>query len=208
MNKCDKNEVIDSNLLLLLGGAFKNYEKDEYIFHEDQQPHFYHQVVEGRVKMMNETDDGKEFIQGVFSAGQSFGEPPIFLDMPYPASAIALQPTTILRLTSASFLDLLHQNFDAHLNITRLLSRRLRSKSIILKEISCHTPEHKILTLLNNIKKEANGGIEEGAPRVKIEYTRKQLAEMTGLRVETVIRVVRSLFDKKMLIIENGKVFF
>jgi hypothetical protein len=32
--------------------------------------------------------------------------------------------------------------------------------------------------------------------KVKIEYTRQQIADMTRLRVETGIRVMRNLFDK------------
>jgi len=208
LNAARITEVIDVNLLLLFGGVYKKYQKDEYIFHEDQQPHFYHQIVEGKIKMVNETDEGKEFIQGIFSPGQSFGEPPIFNNSSYPASAMALQATTVLRLTIPAFTQLLKENFEAHFNITKLLSQRLKAKSKILKEITCYTPEHRILSLLDNIKHEQNSTTDIEAERVKIDFTRKQIAEMTGLRVETVIRVMRGLFEKKILIIEKGKVFY
>jgi len=207
-NKKDEvKEAIDCNLLILSGGVFKNYGKDEYIFQEGQLPHFYHQVVEGKVKMLNETDDGKNFIQGFFSKGQSFGEPPIFGDYEYPASAIAEQPSVIIRLSISSFKQLLKENFDVHWNITRLLSQRLKKKSVALKDFSCRTPEQRILTLLTNFKKEKLKENAE-AKKIKIEYTRKQVADMTGLRVETVIRVMRSLFEKNLLTIEKGKVYY
>ena len=95
------DEIIDSNLLILSGGVFKNYNKGEYIFKEGQQPHFYHQIIKGKVRMVNELDDGKEFIQGFFSAGQSFGEPPIFTGNNYPASAIVVEPSIIIRIKSS-----------------------------------------------------------------------------------------------------------
>ena len=42
----------------------------------------------------------------------------------------------------------------------------------------------------------------------KIELTRKQISEMTSLRVETVIRAMRRLQDKQLLQIKKGKVYF
>jgi CRP-like cAMP-binding protein len=37
--------------------------------------------------------------------------------------------------------------------------------------------------------------------------TRQQVASMTGLRVETVIRVMKELEEQKMITIEKGKVY-
>lgn len=62
--------------------------------------------------MANETDEGKEFIQGILSHGQSFNEPPIFNNSEYPASAIA------------AFIQMLKENFEAHFNIKKLLANQ------------------------------------------------------------------------------------
>lgn len=207
MNDTANKEVLDTNLLILCGGVYKNYEKDEYIFHEGQQPHFYYQVVEGRIKMVNETEEGKDFIQGFFLPGESFGEPPIFINDVYPASAIAEQPSVVIRLSIPSFIQLLKNSFEAHWSISQLLAHRLKRKANALKEITCHTPEHRIVTLLSNYKREMLKD-DTAANKVKIEYTRQQIANMTGLRVETVIRVMRNLCDKNILTIEKGKVFY
>jgi CRP-like cAMP-binding protein len=42
---------------------------------------------------------------------------------------------------------------------------------------------------------------------LKIELTRQQIADMTGLRVETVIRSIRELERNGHLKIERGKVY-
>jgi len=199
-------ETIDWDLLNKYGGVCKNYDKDEYIFREGQNAHFYHQVVEGKIKMVSETSDGKEFIQGFFVTGQSFGEPPVFEGGEYPASAIAEQSSIIIRLSIPSFIQLLRENFTVHFKITKLLAKRIKNKANTLKEISCYSPEHRIISLLENFKKEKVGVV--AGNKVKIDYTRKQIADMTGLRVETVIRVMRTLHDKKILTIEKGKVFY
>ena len=204
---CVIREVIDTNLLILSGAVFKKYGKGEYIFREGQHPHFYHQVVEGKVKMQNETDDGKLFTQGLFFPGESFGEPPIFYGGEYPAAAVADQSSIIIRLSIPSFIQLLRNNFEVHLGMTKLLAERLKIKSTSLKEICCHNPEHRVLHLLRSFKAEKQKA-EPDKKRIKVEFTRQEIADMTGLRVETVIRVMRRLFERNILMIERGKVFY
>jgi hypothetical protein len=46
--------------------------------------------------MNNYNLDGKEFIQGIFREGQSFGEPPLFADVKYPANAEAILDSEVL----------------------------------------------------------------------------------------------------------------
>ena len=199
-------EMIDSNLLLVWGGAFKHCGRDELIFTEGQLPHFYHQVHEGKVKMFNAAEEGKEFIQGFFIAGQSFGEPPIFAKEKYPASAIALEPSVLIRLHIDTFKQLLKENFDIHYKVTCMMSQRVLNKTNNLKEISCHNPEHRILSILDTYKKDHYSVV--GGRKIKINFTRQEIADMSGLRVETVIRAMRHMHDEQLIVIEKGKVYY
>ena len=196
--------IINTDLLLAWGATLHNIEKGQVLFCEGSNANFYYQVVEGRIKMCNCNDEGKEFIQGFFEAGESFGEPPLFDEAPYPASAVADTDSTVIRLRKENFLQLLKDNFDIHFNFTQTLAKRLRFKSVMSKEISSYGPSHRIMSLLNEYKK--SHGVAETV-QMKIELTRQQIADMTGLRVETVIRSIRELHEKGKLKIEKGKVF-
>ncbi|HEX4957429.1 MAG TPA: Crp/Fnr family transcriptional regulator [Lacibacter sp.] len=196
--------IIHTDLLLAWGATYHEYEKGHVLFYEGNTAHFYFQVVEGKIKMCNCNEDGKEFIQGFFEEGESFGEPPLFDNGTYPASAVADTNVTIIRLRKENFLQLLKDNFDIHYNFTQLLAKRLRFKSLMSKEISSYGPQHRIMSLLKEYKK--NKGLMNGS-RMKVELTRQQIADMTGLRVETVIRSIRELYDEGKLVIEKGKVF-
>ncbi len=200
------DETVSSNLLVLNGGVLKNYAKGECIFHEGDHAHFYHQVLEGRVQVFSDTESG-EFIQGFFYAGQSFGEPPIFDDSIYTVSAMAVKPSIIVRLNISAFLQLLKKNFNVHFNITRVLSEQVNNKASSLKDVCLYSPEQLIIKLLNAIRKEK---IRTGATslKVNIDYTRKQFANMTGLRIETVIRIMRNLHNKGIISIEKRNVFY
>ena len=196
--------IIDLDLLLAWGATFHNLEKGQVLFCEDDPAHFYYQVVEGRIKMCNCNEEGKEFIQGMFEAGESFGEPPLFDGGIYPASAEADEASVVIRLRKENFLQLLKENFDIHFGFTQTLARRLRFKSLISKEISSYGPMHRVSTLLQEYKK--SRGIADNE-LLKIELTRQQIADMTGLRVETVIRSIRELERNGHLKIERGKVY-
>lgn len=196
--------IIDLDLLLAWGATFHNLEKGQVLFREDDPAHFYYQVVEGRIKMCNCNEDGKEFIQGMFEAGESFGEPPLFDGGIYPASAEADEASVVIRLRKENFLQLLKENFEIHFGFTQTLARRLRFKSLISKEISSYGPMHRVSTLLQEYKK--SRGIPDDE-LLKIELTRQQIADMTGLRVETVIRSIRELERNGHLKIERGKVY-
>jgi CRP-like cAMP-binding protein len=67
-----------------------------------------------------------------------------------------------------------------------------------------HDPEHSISALLNYFK-ETKKNICTKCNMVKL--TRQQIADMTGLRVETVIRTIRSMHEKGDLHIKKGKVY-
>ena len=81
--------MIDIDLLLAWGAAFKKIPKGNTIFREGTTCCFYYQLVSGRVRWLNINDDGKEFIQTIIEPGECFGELPLFDDEPYAATAIA-----------------------------------------------------------------------------------------------------------------------
>ena len=101
--------MIDEQLLLDFNAEIRGYSKGKTIFSENNTAKYYYQIVSGAVKMNNYNDDGKEFIQNVFYKGQSFGEPPLFIDVKYPANAIAFSDCKVLKLEKENLFKLLFQ---------------------------------------------------------------------------------------------------
>lgn len=196
--------MIPKELLLQKGATLRKYNKDQSIFFEGDEPMYYHQIAEGSIKMVSVNESGKEFIQGMFKAGDSFGEPVLLIDEVYPATAVANEDSVVIRLQKNVFLNILKENHDIHLSFTRVLAKRIHQKSLIAKEISTYGPEHRIFSILTMLKK--NSGIVNEAP-YKIESSRQEIADMTGLRVETVIRAIRKLQKKDLINIQKGKIY-
>jgi CRP-like cAMP-binding protein len=197
--------MINEQLLLEFDANIKEYSKGDLIFSENETARYYYQIISGAIKMNNYNDDGKEFIQNVFFKTQSFGEPPLFIDVKYPANAIAFSDCKLIELEKSHLFELLYKHPEIHLNITKSLANRLYYKAIIASEISSQEPEHRVLRFLDYLKNDVYK--ISGEFTFKVDYTRQQIADTLGLRVETVIRAIKNLEKQKKVLIDKRKVF-
>ena len=196
--------TLNIDTLVAWGANYKKVPAGGNIFQEGIHCSFYYQLVSGKVRWVNINDDGKEFIQTIIEPGECFGELPLFDDEPFAATAIADEDSVIIRLHRSVFHQLLKETPELHFAFTKLLTQRLRFKFLILKELANHNPENSISTLFNYFK-QSQKNICTKCNRIKL--TRQQIADMTGLRVETVIRTIKNLQSKGQLIINKGKVY-
>lgn len=181
-----------------------NLKKDQILFHEGDSASDYYQVESGAVKMYITSAEGQEFIQGVFGAGESFGEPALIGKFPYPGSAAAIESAKVWKLAGDQFLQMLKDNFELHFKMDQVLCQRLRYKSMVLAEISSYDPEHRLMTLLKYFKSKQQG--EDAGQSLLVPFTRQQLADMSGLRVETVIRTIKKMEKEGKLSLEGRKI--
>lgn len=197
--------MISEDFLLARGAVYKRIHKGDFIFKEGAKCNFYFQLVEGSVSWVNYDAEGKAYIQNMIQPGECFGELPLFDEEPYAANSVAETDSVIIQLPKSTFHQIIRERQDILFAFTRLLAQRVRYKFLMLKELASHDPEQQIITLLNFFKEKNHS--DPAGPFYKVCFTRQQLAGMTGLRVETVIRVIRRLSEKGKLIINKGKVF-
>lgn len=202
-----RRRLIPSSILQQFKARLVNIRKDQVLFEEGEPATDFLQVEEGQVRMYIINPDGQEFTQGIFNSGESFGEPALLGSFHYPSSAQAITPGKIWRLPRAEFLQLLKENFDLHLKLDQVLCKRLQYKSMILTEVSSYDPEHRLITVMKYFRERLISK-ESGQEKVIIPFTRQQLADMTGLRVETVIRTVKKMEKEGKLSLEGHKIRF
>jgi len=193
---------INLDLLFSWGAIAKEYKKNDVIFCEDETAFFYYQIIEGSVRMFNSNDEGKEFTQGYFCNGQSFGEPPLLIDESYPSTAVAFQDSKIVKLSKDKFLKILDEYSSIQKDFLNLMALRIHSKSKTSKDIINQKPEFRIIAFLNAHKNNNNGNKE------LVPFTRQEIANFTGLRVETVIRVFSKMSACKKVEIINHKIYY
>lgn len=196
--------LIDLDLLYSWGAVAKKYKKNEIIFEEDESANFYYQILEGSVRLFNSNDEGKEFTQGIFGAGDGFGEPPLFINETYPSKAVTIQDSTILKLSKEKFFKILDEYPSIQKDFLMLLAHKIHAKARTSKEIINQKPEFRIIAFLNSFKKKSGKSSE----KILIPYTRQEIANYTGLRVETVIRVFTQMNKDNKVAIINHKIYY
>ena len=196
---------IDEKILLDYGAEVKTYHQDDYIFMENEKPAFYYQIISGTIKENNYNDLGSEFIQNILGEDQSFGDSFLFLNKNYNINAIALSECKILKLKKSDFYKMLEEKPEISIDTNKCLSQRLYFKTAMIQNLASPLPEKRILGLLDYLKS-FHKDDEKYSFRVKL--TRQQIADLVGLRVETVIRTAKKLEKNNLLNIEERKIYY
>lgn len=110
-----------------------------------------------------------------------------------------------IKISKQDFKKLLNENNDVMLEIFHLLSSRLFYKYMMLPTMSGSDPQNKIKIILDYLKSTQSN--LKGSKCI-IPYTRQQIANLTGLRVETVIRSIKKMAEQGLLQLDERKIVF
>ena len=193
---------ITENFIKETNAEIKKYEKNSLIINEGSTSLYFYYLLEGELSVYNLTPEGKEFLQHKVRENNFFGEPAVLLEKPFPGTVeVTSEFAKILRIKRENFLQYLKNNPDWSLEFTKSIAEKSIIKSNSLKNIVFLNPEDRIIKQLNDYKE----GKDE---KIIIELTRKELSNMTGLRIETIIRTIKKMEKDGKLQIVNGKVFY
>ncbi|MCY0969203.1 Crp/Fnr family transcriptional regulator [Chryseobacterium wangxinyae] len=197
--------VIKEDLLITFGAEIIQKKKSELLFAENSAPAYYFQIKTGRVKLTNFQIENKEFIQSIQQKGESVGEIFLFSKHNYPVNAVLMEDCTIFKLERSKLLKLLASDFEIQMKFLNYLAERTYFSYIFLNSLTSEDATHQLLTLLKHLKDSQN---KTDRFSYKIPYTRKELAFLTGLRIETVIRTFKKMESENLVKIVRGRVYY
>lgn len=173
-----------------------SYKNGEYIFYEGDSPDWLCIVKEGNLKVLKQQEDGKETILRIFKPGEIFGAMPVFDRRPYPASAISMGETVILKIFHTDCLDFFGKKPDVAIKLIGDIGKMQR-EFVDRFNVSLTTRvEKRIAAILINLAGKIN---VEGKKNIELHLTRKDIASMVGTTIETTIRIM-SRFQKEGII--------
>jgi CRP/FNR family transcriptional regulator, nitrogen oxide reductase regulator len=177
----------------------RRVERGGIIFRAGRPAEMIGVLAAGRIKVVRETEDGREVILRMILPGEIFGAAGAWGESVYPASAIALEDSVVLRLTTAEFSALMAQHAPLALAVVRELGGRLREAEGRIRELQTERVERRIarvlLRLANKTGVKTSEGIEIGVP-----LSRQDLADLVGSTLSTVSRTL-SGWDQQGLIV-------
>lgn len=183
----------------------ESVKKKADIFSEGDQPEWFYIVESGKVKITKMSSDGKEIILEVISPGEIFGGVAVMRGFPYPANAVAMENSELVKISRRNLMRLVDRFPNLMYCIAMNLGDRMKSSHDSLKNIALERVEARIAALLLKLADKVGVKVKEGI-LIDMRLTKQDVADMVGTTVETSIRTF-SKFKKDRLLSEfEGKI--
>jgi CRP-like cAMP-binding protein len=182
LSPADRSKIAES-------GTVRTYPHGVAIFEQDAPPEAFYTVTSGLVKVYRLLPNGKQLTLDIFGPGAPIGALAAYDGRPFPATAAALTDTTCLVIPRGVFFRLLEQ----HPSLVRGLLHGLTARVVELlnrvTELSGRRIEPRFAQLFLKFA-DSMGRPEGDGIFVPIALSRQELADMTGTRIETCIRIM------------------
>lgn len=185
---------IPDEILDPLGTYFipKSYERGERLWREGAKASNFTFIVEGRVKVVKFRNDGGETILGVFGDDEVVGQLAVYRQIPYPASAVALEDTVTLEIHRSHFFGTIQKNPRLLESLLENMMRRNHELVNRLHELSVASAEQRLAMLFlkfaESVGKRVRNDEEDMVVHIELPLTRSDIADLINVRVETAIR--------------------
>jgi len=183
----------------------EKFQREDYIFFEGDTPEWLPIVKEGRVKLIKHSNTGKDVILQIFAPGDMFGEAFLFDHKPYPASAQAMEPSTILKLSRKDFLIFFGRHPFVATEMIMNLGRQLTEAHATIKSLAVDRVEQRIAGILLKLADKL-GVSKDGGIILNLSLTRQDLADLAGTTVETTIRIMSRFTKSKIITPLSGRI--
>jgi CRP/FNR family transcriptional regulator len=179
--------------------SVKKVQKGEQIFSEGMEATAFFIVVSGKVKIYKLSPDGKEHTLHIQVPGDLVAEAAIFDSMVYPASCLALENSTLIRVSKEGLYKLIKEHPEVALKMMSGYSKRLRHFVAKIEELSLKDIKTRIADYLLK-----NSTVENGIRLCRLTYSKKELASVLGTIPETLSRALTFLKQKNLIIEKNN----
>lgn len=174
---------------LLNAATYRQIAEGMTLFHQGDAPSQLFQVVTGLVKLSRVSTDGSQTTLRFMGPGELVGCVAVFQQFPFPATAIASKPCSLLCWGASQILDLIHRYPPVASNALKTVGGRAREMIERVTDLSAKGVEARLagvlLRLASQVGRNSPDGVEITHP-----VTRNDMAEMTGVTYFTVSRVL------------------
>jgi len=167
----------------------KRYRKNEVILLEEDTNEYMYIILNGKVKVIQTTEDGKEILLAMHHSGEFFGEMSLLDGKTSPATVTAADDSTIAIVSKKEFHSLLKTQKKVIDNLLLILCSRLRESWEKIQLLNLKNASHRIKILFIMLSDKYGQKSPEGVT-LTIKLTHQEIAEMTGMTRETVTRVI------------------
>ncbi len=182
----------------------RTFKKGQLVFHQGDIAQSLFVMIEGLIKVYVTSEDGDEMVLVTLHPPDVFGEIALIDGHPRSASAETLEPTTVLELGRAPFLELVRESPSMTESLLLSLGavlRRLTEQASDLVFLDLHGRVAKLLVGMADSHGSGNEDVE-----FDLELTQTDLANMVGGSRQSVNQILRS-FERRGYLHMQGRKF-
>src|SRR5262245_7438464 len=179
----------------------KEWEEGSVIFREGDPALSFHFILGGRVKIVKAAPGGRDLILEILGTGDPVGAVAAYEERAFPASAVALEPTTLISVPRQELFHLISSNAMLARGLLLGLTRRLMELTRKLADRSARV-EFRVarlfLTLADRLGRPQGRGVA-----LPVALSRQEIADMAGTTQETAIRIMSRWGKEGVVITED-----
>ncbi len=180
------------------------FEEKQLLYLEGEPSQGLYFLVEGQVRVFKSGSRGKEQNLQLVEPGTTFNDVPALDGGVNPASAQALEPSTVWVIPSALFQELFETEPGVSRHLARTYAARLRQMTTLAADISLKHVTARIAKILLNQTLQNSFPGKDLSNEVTAQITQQQMAAMAGTVREMVGRSLRSMESSGIIEARRG----
>ncbi|MEJ7559116.1 MAG: response regulator [Pedobacter sp.] len=178
---------------LIEGHRNREFRKNQVLYYESDFAKGLYLVIEGKVKTIKLSEDGRELMTGMYGTGDYIGINSVLSNSPHTDTATAIEDSKVCMIPTEEMEKVLSLYPDVARKFIQLLSRDNREKEDQLLQLAYHSVRKKmagaILRLYN----------QQSTKTELLSVSREDLAAMACMAIETVSRTLSDFRDEKLI---------
>ncbi|CAB4756156.1 MAG: cyclic nucleotide-binding domain-containing protein [Actinobacteria bacterium] len=179
--------------------------KGEIIFQEGEPGDRMYVILEGKVKLGQSSNDGRESLLAILGPGEMFGELSLFDPGQRTSTATALTDAVILALSNEQLRPWLAGRPEVAAALLQALARRLRRTNEAMADLVFSDVPGRVAKALMDLG-EKFGEITAEGLMVTHDMTQEELAQLVGASRETVNKALADFAQRGWIRLESRQV--
>lgn len=172
------------------------FEEGETIYRQSDKSGGILCVETGNILLRQYDKFGNETDFGIVTNGETIGWRSHFSDQGHAATAVALTPCRICLIPGAQLTDLLHDYFDLSMAFLKSVAKdRGPQEGLLLRNPNLPV-RIRLINFMLILARQMAPGQHEGEICFILPISRRQIAAMVGIRIETLSRSLASLAEE------------
>lgn len=174
------------------------------VINADQPGEVVYIILDGSVKIQVAQSDGGEVILAILGPGEIVGEMSVVDSLGRSASAITLEPTTVLWMDRSTFWDSLRAIPALTYNLAEILSRRLRLANEQIQALSSLDVYGRVARQILAFAREYGEVADGGDTRIPVRLTQGDLAGLVGASRVRVNQVLVAFKRRRLISVDRS----